>query len=132
MQALHDQNSGKMSQQTNVDSEKEFGPIRSCLWPIYRHETRKLVPMFLMVFLLCFSYSILRNMKDTIVVTASGAEVIPFIKVWVMLPMAILLTILFKGCEDNRLGNKQFSKPLKVFLLFPDIGASPLLRFALN
>lgn len=34
-------------------------------------------------------------MKDTVVVTASGAEVIPFIKFWVMLPMAVLLTALF-------------------------------------
>ncbi len=90
-----------MSQQTNVDSEKAFGPVRSCLWPIHRHEAKKLVPMFLMVFLLCFDYSILRNMKDTLVVTASGAEVIPFIKVWVMLPMAVLLTILFTKLSNR-------------------------------
>ncbi len=84
-----------MSQQTNVDSEKAFGLIRSYIWPVHRHEAKKLVPMFLMIFLICFNYSILRNMKDTVVVTASGAEVIPFIKVWVMLPMAIALTVLF-------------------------------------
>lgn len=90
-----------MSQQTNVDSNKEFGPIRSCIWPIHRSEFRKLFPMFFIVFLLCFNYSILRNMKDAVVVTASGAEVIPFIKVWVMLPMAILLTILFTKLSNR-------------------------------
>lgn len=90
-----------MSQQTSAASTKEFGPIRSCLWPIYAHETKKLVPMVLMVFLICFNYSILRNMKDAVVVTASGAEVIPFIKVWVMLPMAVLLTILFTKLSNR-------------------------------
>lgn len=84
-----------MSKQTVESSAKEFGSIRSCLWPIYRHERRKLVPMLFILFLVCFNYSILRNMKDAVVVTASGAEVIPFIKVWVMLPTAVLLTILF-------------------------------------
>jgi len=84
-----------MSQQASSTAEKAFGPIRSCLWPIHRHEIRKLLPMCLIVFLICVNYSILRNLKDTVVVTASGAEVIPFIKVWVMFPTAILLTILF-------------------------------------
>lgn len=84
-----------MSHKTDSSVEKEFGAIRSCIWPVHRSEVRKLVPMLIMVFLICFSYSILRNMKDTVVVTASGAEVIPFIKVWVMLPMAVLLTALF-------------------------------------
>lgn len=57
--------------------------------------------MILIIFLICFNYSILRNMKDAVVVTASGAEVIPFIKVWVMLPMAVLLTILFTKLSNR-------------------------------
>lgn len=84
-----------MSQKACSNSEKPFGPIRSYFWPVHPHEAKKLVPMFLIIFLICVNYTILRNMKDTVVVTASGAEVIPFIKVWVMFPMAILLTILF-------------------------------------
>jgi len=90
-----------MALTTNSESGKAFGPIRSCIWPVHRYEMKKLVPMFLMVFLICFNYSILRNMKDTVVVTASGAEVIPFIKVWVMLPMAVLLTILFTKLSNR-------------------------------
>lgn len=90
-----------MSQQTGVANEKAFGMLRSCFWPVYRHEARKLLPMFLIIFLICFNYSILRNMKDTVVVTASGAEVIPFIKVWVMFPMAIVLTILFTKLSNR-------------------------------
>lgn len=90
-----------MSTNSNANSEKEFGTIRSCIWPIHRHELKKIMPMFFMVALICFNYGILRNMKDTVVVTASGAEVIPFIKVWAMLPGAILLTFLFTKLSNH-------------------------------
>ncbi len=78
-------------------TSQTFGKIRSFVWPIYRFELKKLLPMFLMLFFVCFNYTILRNLKDTIVITAkdSGAEVIPFIKVWVMLPAAVIATMLF-------------------------------------
>lgn len=105
-----------MSQQINVDSDKAFGPIRSCLWPIYRSETKKLAPMFLLIFFICFNYSILRNMKDAVVVTASGAEVIPFIKVWVMLPMAILLTIMFTKLSNRFNQERVFYIMISCFL----------------
>jgi ATP:ADP antiporter, AAA family len=76
---------------------KEFSPLRSVFWPIHRNEIRKFVPMMLLMFFICFNYSILRNLKDAIVITAesAGAEVIPFIKVWVLLPSAVLLTVIF-------------------------------------
>jgi ATP:ADP antiporter, AAA family len=74
--------------------EKKFGLLRAILWPIHRSELKKVVSMLLLLFLLCICYSILRNLKDTIVLTAkhSGAEVIPFLKVWGMLPGAIAAT----------------------------------------
>ena len=44
-----------------------------------------------------FNYTILRDTKDVLVVTApgSGAEIIPFLKTWVNLPMAIGFTVLY-------------------------------------
>ncbi len=56
-----------------------------------------------MLFFVCFNYTVLRNLKDAIVITAenSGAEVIPFIKVWVMLPAAILATMLFTFISNH-------------------------------
>ena len=78
----------------NTKKDQPFGKIRALVWPIYGYELKKLLPMLLILFLICFNYSILRNVKDTVVITASnsGAEVIPFIKVWVLLPMAFILT----------------------------------------
>lgn len=77
------------------EADSQFGTLRSIFWPIYPSEVRKLLPMIFMLFLICFNYSVLRNMKDAIVITASGAEVIPFIKVWAILPASILVTLIF-------------------------------------
>ncbi|MFI0435623.1 MAG: NTP/NDP exchange transporter [Parachlamydiaceae bacterium] len=101
-------------------SDSEFGAIRSFLWPIHRHEVKKIVPMMLMLFLICFNYSILRNVKDAVVVTAksSGAEVIPFIKVWVLLPMAILVTFIFTRLTNRYSQEKIFYFTISSFLLF--------------
>lgn len=98
--------------------DQEFGPIRSLFWPIHPYELRKLVPMLMMVFLICFNYTILRNMKDSIVITTSGAEVIPFIKVWVMLPTAILLTFLFTRLSNRFSQERVFYIMISLFLTF--------------
>lgn len=97
---------------------KEFGPLRSFFWPIHPWEMRKLMPMLLMLFLICFNYSILRNMKDSLVVTTSGAAVIPFIKVWAMLPMAVLLTFLFTRLTNRYSQEKVFYIMISMFLTF--------------
>eukprot|EP00898_Chlorokybus_atmophyticus_P001720 jgi/Chlat1/2549/Chrsp175S02404 len=57
----------------------------------------KIVPLGLMFFCILFNYTILRDTKDVLVVTApgSGAETIPFLKTWVNLPMAIGFMVLY-------------------------------------
>lgn len=77
-----------------TQNKTNFGILRTILWPVHRSELKKVLSMFALIFLLCISYSILRNLKDTIILTAknSGAEIIPFLKVWGMLPGAILST----------------------------------------
>lgn len=96
----------------------EFGTIRSFLWPIRGSECRKIVPMFIICFLICFNYSILRCMKDTVVVTNSGAEVIPFIKVWALLPMAVLLTFLFTKLSNRFSQERVMYMMTSGFLIF--------------
>jgi len=77
-----------------MSTRNEFGFWRSLFWPIRRSECPKVISMLSLLFLLCISYSILRNLKDTLLLNAkgSGAEAIPFIKVWGMLPAAFMAT----------------------------------------
>jgi AAA family ATP:ADP antiporter len=76
------------------EENPQFGFLRSLFWPVHRSEVKKVLSMLLLLFLLCICYNVLRNLKDTIILTAkhSGAEVIPFIKVWGMLPAAFIST----------------------------------------
>ena len=99
-------------------TQTEFGTIRSCIWPVYPHELKKLLPMTLMLFLIIFAYDLLRNMKDAVVITAAGAEVIPFIKVWALLPGAVLLTFLFTKLSNRYSQERVFYFILSGFLLF--------------
>jgi TLC ATP/ADP transporter len=57
-----------------------------------KEELKKLVPLAVMFFCILFSYTILRDTKDVLMVTApkSGAEVIPFVKTYCNLPIAIV------------------------------------------
>lgn len=99
----------------NQSVDREFSKLRSFIWPIYRHELRMLLPMVFILFFVCFNYSILRSLKDSIVITASGAEVIPFIKLWVMLPAAIISTLVFTKLSNRFSQEKVFYIIISVF-----------------
>ncbi len=96
----------------------EFGPVRSIIWPIHRHELKKMLPMLLMLFLICFNYTVLRNMKDAVVITAAGAEIIPFIKVWALLPMAVIVTLAFTKISNIFSQERVFYIMISIFLGF--------------
>lgn len=98
--------------------ESTFGPLRSIFWPIHKSERRKLIPMLLMICLIVFTYDLLRNMKDAVVITAAGAEVIPFIKVWALLPGAVLLTYIFAVLSNRFSQERVFYIMISGFLLF--------------
>ncbi len=101
-------------------SPDHFGKWRSFFWPIHRGELKKFIPMFFMFFLISFNYNALRACKDSLVVTAphSGAEAIPFIKVWAILPGALLLTYLFTRLCNRFSREKVFYIMMSVFLGF--------------
>ncbi len=102
------------------DSAVKFGKWRSLFWPIHRWELKKFIPMFFLFFLISFNYNTLRACKDSLVVTAphSGAEAIPFIKVWAILPGAILLTYLFTRLSNRFSREKVFYIMMSIFLGF--------------
>lgn len=102
------------------DSLPKFGKVRSLLWPIHKFELKKLLPMFLMFFFISFNYTILRDTKDTLIVTAqgSGAETIPFLKVWGVLPMAIIFMIIYAKLSNKLSRRALFNTILIPFILF--------------
>lgn len=102
------------------ESTEKFGKFRSFFWPIHTHELKKLLPMFLMFFFISIVYSTLRNIKDTLVLTApgSGAEALPFIKTFCVVPAALILMIIYAKLSNVLSKAKLFYATVTPFLLF--------------
>lgn len=81
---------GLSSSSTTAGKKGVLSRIASIVPP--KAERQKLGPLALMFFCILFNYTILRDTKDVLMVTApkSGAEVIPFLKTYVNLPAAIV------------------------------------------
>jgi len=97
------------------------------------NERKKLIPLASMFFFILFNYTILRDTKDVLMVTAkkSGAEVIPFIKTYVNLPAAIGFTALYSKLCDKMDQKDVFyacTIPFLIFfaafafIIFPNVG----------
>lgn len=99
-------------------STKGFSRIRAYLWPIYRHELTKFIPLLLIFFLVGFNYSLLRATKDSLVVPASGAEALPFLKVWAIVPMALLFTFIFTRVSNRVTRERIFYVMMSIFIIF--------------
>ncbi len=105
---------------TQASTHPEFGKLRSFLWPIRNFEMRKFIPMFLMFFFISLNYSVLRIVKDSLIVNApgSGAEALPFLKLWGTTPAAILMMICYVKLGTILSRRKLFYATLAPFLLF--------------
>lgn len=95
-----------------------FDKVKSIVPP--EEERKKLVPLALMFFAILFNYTILRDTKDVLMVTApkSGAEVIPFIKTYVNLPAAIGFTGLYASLTNKMEQRDVFYTCVWPFLAF--------------
>lgn len=103
-----------------MSSTTGFSRLRAYLWPIYRHELRRFIPLLLIFFLVGFNYSLLRAIKDAVVVTApaSGAEALPFLKVWAVVPGALLFTFIFTRVSNKLAREKVFYAMMTIFIAF--------------
>ena len=98
----------------------EFGKWRSFFWPIHGFELKKIIPMLLLFFFINFNYTILRDTKDALIVTApgSGAEAIPFLKVWGVLPVAVLFMVVYAKLSNILSKPALFYTTITSFLVF--------------
>lgn len=99
-------------------AKSEFGKWRSFLWPVYGYELKKLLPMFLMFFCISFNYTILRDTKDTLIVTAAGAEAIPFLKSFGVVPAAILFMLVYAKLSNVLSRENLFYVTIFPFVIF--------------
>ncbi|MEC8306884.1 MAG: Npt1/Npt2 family nucleotide transporter [Chlamydiota bacterium] len=103
-----------------------FGPWRAKLWPIHNYELKKILPMTFMFALMLFTYTILRDTKDTLVVSECGNYVIPYLKFWGVLPAAIIVLICY-----SKLSNLLSKPALFYSTVLPFVGFFALFAWVL-
>lgn len=76
--------------------------------------------MFFLFFFINFNYTILRDTKDALIVTApgSGAEAIPFLKVWGVLPFAVIFMLVYSKLSNVFSKQKLFYTTISFFIAY--------------
>ena len=99
-------------------SSRKFSKIADYFWPIESHE----LPKFMLITLLMFSIlgiqNLIRAMKDSVINTMVGTELIAFLKFWGVLPAAFLITIIYVKLVSVMKGENIFYLIMSIFLAF--------------
>lgn len=98
--------------------QPEFSRFRALLWPIHDYELKKFLPLGFIMFCILFNYTLLRDTKDTLVVNAAGAGLIPFLKFYCVTPAAIVFVIIYAKLCNILDKEKVFYAVVIPFLLF--------------
>lgn len=91
---------------------------KETLWPIERNELSRVLPMALMLFCFLFNYTIMRDLKDTLILSHAGAEAIPFLKFWGTLPCSILFVLVYAKLSNLLKPKTLYTVVLIPFLIF--------------
>ncbi|MCC8417181.1 MAG: NTP/NDP exchange transporter [Rickettsia endosymbiont of Bryobia graminum] len=92
--------------------------LKEIMWPIKNEELKLFVPMALMMLCILFNFGALRSVKDGLVIPSIGAEVISFLKLWLVLPSSIIFTILYVRLSNKIRFEYIFYIVISGFLLF--------------
>lgn len=112
-----------------MSQTQTFGKWRSMLWPIHNFELKKFLPMFFLFFFINFNYTILRDTKDVLVLTTAGAETIPYLKFWGVVPCAIIFMLVFTKLSNIMKTERLFMGMMAFFGVFFGLYAFALYPF---
>lgn len=91
--------------------------VKKIVWPIEGREFKLFMPMGLMMFCILFNFSALRSVKDALVIPTLGAEIISFMKLWVVLPSALLITLIYARLSNIFNAEQMFYIVVSFFVL---------------
>lgn len=105
---------------SNNKNESFLSKVRAVIWPVYGNENLKFIPMALMMALILFNYTILRGTKDALVIAeeGSGSEVTSFLKVWGVLPFAIMFFFFYSKLSNLLSRPALFYTVIMIFVVF--------------
>jgi AAA family ATP:ADP antiporter len=92
--------------------------LKQFLWPIQRGEHKKFMPMMLMIAFIIFNYTIVRNIKDALIVTEAGSETVTFLKFWIVVPSAFAFFFIYAKLSTILSKRALFYTIVTPFLVF--------------
>ena len=96
---------------------------KSSWFPIKKSELPQFVSMSVMMFLFIYVYTTVRDTKDTLVVSNCGAESIPFLKMWGVMPSAFVFIVVYSKLSQMLGKQALFYATLMPFFAFYTIFA---------
>lgn len=95
-----------------------FGKFLKIVWPIEKEELKKFLPMAMIMVCILFNYNTLRALKDALVVPNIGAEAISFIKLYCVVPAAVVLMLIYSKLTNVTTAERIFVYFSSFFLLW--------------
>ncbi len=96
-----------------------FAKLKSAIFPIERSEFKLFFPMAGIIFGVLYNYTILRNMKDTLVINATGsAGILTFLKLYIVTPAALFTVMIYSKMLNSLGREKTFYAIVSFFVLF--------------
>lgn len=104
----------------NPSTPPAFTGVKKLLWPVEAHETKKVLALSIMMLFTLFNYTILRDAKDGLIVTApgAGAESISFLKLYGSLSFAVIVMMLYSKLSLIMSRQKLFYSMISMFVIF--------------
>jgi AAA family ATP:ADP antiporter len=107
-----------MNKSDNKDLTQKLDHLRMMFWPINNSELKKFLPLAFIMICVLFNYSILRGLKDSLVVPGIGAEAIPFLKSYIVLPCAIFFVFGYMALLNKYNEERSYYIVSSVFISF--------------
>lgn len=92
----------------------------SHLFPIHRNEYIKFFLLASICFLVCTNYTLLRNVKETLVITnpKMGLQMVPFLRTWMLMPFMLFFVKMYAFLSARHNQAQVCYSLLSIFLIF--------------
>ncbi|MDR3156091.1 MAG: NTP/NDP exchange transporter [Holosporaceae bacterium] len=109
---------GRIVKSVGDGGNKQFTGLRALIWPIHSFELKKFLPMAIMMMCILLNYSLARGLKDSMVVTSIGESALPTLKLWFVLPAAVVFMLVYTKLLNVFSKNTVFYMVVSFFLIY--------------